>query len=206
MMLRPDIYRRFLMQRESKREDTKVICCTKELTDLCKNRCLHNKSTYSMYIGCPIINSVILKYISASWQTQWGFYKEIFIGRNLLYSLTNYNIRWSGFYTWFFRSSTSWLQLRNLCSQQALKSCDSIRNSASERRKIERGKESPGLALLAGAHTDIWLHGEGGSEYITVVVSWQMLCLGKETKMLFPLYAHSFILMYYTFLGVLYKK
>jgi hypothetical protein len=32
--------------------------------------------------------------------------------------------------------------------------------SSPERSKKERGRESPGLALLAGAHTDIWLEKE----------------------------------------------
>jgi hypothetical protein len=40
-----------------------------------------------------------------------------------------------------------------------------------ERSKTETRRESPRLALLAGAHTDIFA-GEGGSGYVTVV-SWQ---------------------------------
>ncbi len=55
-----------------------------------------------------------------------------------------------------------------------------------EGRQRERGRERHGLALLAGAHTDIWLEGD-------------LLCvrhcccvlarsLGKETKMLFTCY------------------
>jgi hypothetical protein len=40
-----------------------------------------------------------------------------------------------------------------------------------ERRKTVRGRECPGLALLAGAHTDICL--ERASLYVTVAVSLQ---------------------------------
>jgi hypothetical protein len=55
-----------------------------------------------------------------------------------------------------------------------------------ERRKTERGRECPGLALLAGAHTDICL--KGASMYVTVAACVFARSLGKETKMHFPCY------------------
>jgi hypothetical protein len=53
------------------------------------------------------------------------------------------------------------------------------------REKKDREEKSPGLALLAGAHTDIFLEGSFSVRHCHCVLA---RSLGKETTMLFPCY------------------
>jgi hypothetical protein len=61
-------------------------------------------------------------------------------------------------YNCLLLEGASWPRLTSLYTVWTL--IYGITMTQSERRKTERGRGSPGLALLAGAHTDIWLERE----------------------------------------------
>ncbi len=74
--------------------------------------------------------------------------------------------------------------------------CTFSSNAYTERSKTERRRKSPVLALLAGAHTDIWLEREDLGMLCCCVLA---RCLGKETKMLFPCCGIMFLMLERTF-------